>query len=459
MRRRTKVVLASAIAVTVVGGGVAVPLFADFSRNEEAATAETGLRAETVVRGSLAAGTVISGSVSRGGAEPLNGTAEGILTSLPTPGAVIEPGDRIFESNGLPTFLLQGSVPLWRPLQLGSRGKDVQSLNTSLSAAGLLDGALADDVFGPGTSAAVAALYRAAGYVPPSGTEEGVERIEAASEAVDVARDALTEAEDALVRAGAPDATGQADGDDASAAPDRGGLEKALSEAATTLDEAEQDLAIAQAEHISPSDVVILDVPRLRVEAVPVRVGDPAGGEILRWTGTGVHVEATITRSQQASLSGGDAVRITLPNGDGVEGVIASTDSGGRPDKEAGAAGGADGGAAEGGAAEGGAAEGGVPGSDTVVVRIDAESQSAISELVGAAVRVEVTTASVVDVLVVPVTALVALAEGGYAVEKVVPGAPAGSGTLVPVEVGLVAEARVEVKSSQLREGDEVLVP
>jgi peptidoglycan hydrolase-like protein with peptidoglycan-binding domain len=59
------------------------------------------------------------------------------------------------------------------------------------------------------------------------------------------------------------------------------------------------------------------------------------------------------------------------------------------------------------------------------------------------------------DVLAVPVNALLALLEGGYAVERV---AASGSLDLVSVEVGLFADGWVEVRG-ELAAGDEVVVP
>lgn len=56
---------------------------------------------------------------------------------------------------------------------------------------------------------------------------------------------------------------------------------------------------------------------------------------------------------------------------------------------------------------------------------------------------------------VVPVRALVALAEGGFAVEKVVDGTP----TLVAVELGSFDDGMVEVVDGDLTPGDEVVVP
>lgn len=72
----------------------------------------------------------------------------------------------------------------------------------------------------------------------------------------------------------------------------------------------------------------------------------------------------------------------------------------------------------------------------------------------------DVTTATVTvtevvasDVLIVPVGALLALAEGGFAVEVVV----AGSSELVAVEVGEVVEAQAEV-AGDLHNGDSIVV-
>ena len=59
------------------------------------------------------------------------------------------------------------------------------------------------------------------------------------------------------------------------------------------------------------------------------------------------------------------------------------------------------------------------------------------------------------DVLAVPVNALLALLEGGYALERVT---DSGGITLVPVEVGLFADGWVEVRGD-VAAGDEVVVP
>jgi hypothetical protein len=59
------------------------------------------------------------------------------------------------------------------------------------------------------------------------------------------------------------------------------------------------------------------------------------------------------------------------------------------------------------------------------------------------------------DVLSVPITALLARPEGGFAVERVTGGASA----LVPVKTGLFAAGRVEISGEGIVEGTEVGVP
>ncbi len=85
------------------------------------------------------------------------------------------------------------------------------------------------------------------------------------------------------------------------------------------------------------------------------------------------------------------------------------------------------------------------------VVQVEvALGENAPEPLVGASVEVVVAVDERTDVLLVPVNALLALAEGGYALEVV---ADDGTTSLVPVETGLFAEGKVEVSSADIAEG------
>ncbi len=89
---------------------------------------------------------------------------------------------------------------------------------------------------------------------------------------------------------------------------------------------------------------------------------------------------------------------------------------------------------------------------EMVVTINDPEATVGLDE---APVDVDIVSDSASDVLAIPVAALLALAEGGYAVELV----DNGSTHLVGVETGLFADGLVEVKGNGLSAGDLVVVP
>lgn len=88
-----------------------------------------------------------------------------------------------------------------------------------------------------------------------------------------------------------------------------------------------------------------------------------------------------------------------------------------------------------------------------VTVRLD--QPEAVGDLTEAPVDVELVGSSVTDVLAVPVSALIALSDGGYAVE-----ADSGSGfRLVAVEPGFFADGLVEIDVDGVDTGDQVALP
>ena len=83
-------------------------------------------------------------------------------------------------------------------------------------------------------------------------------------------------------------------------------------------------------------------------------------------------------------------------------------------------------------------------------------SEPASPTWIGATVTVEITETLIIDALVVPATALLALVEGGSAVEVL---DADGSTRLVGVETGLFVDGDVEVISAELAAGLRVVVP
>ena len=76
--------------------------------------------------------------------------------------------------------------------------------------------------------------------------------------------------------------------------------------------------------------------------------------------------------------------------------------------------------------------------------------ENAPDELVGSPVDVVVETEERSDVLLVPVNALLALAEGGFGLEAV---HDDGTSEIVPVDTGLFANGKVEVSGDGIAEG------
>ena len=94
-------------------------------------------------------------------------------------------------------------------------------------------------------------------------------------------------------------------------------------------------------------------------------------------------------------------------------------------------------------------------GSTSFAVTIRLDDPAAVGDLTEAPVDVELVGSSVSDALVVPVSALVALSGGGYAIE-----ADSGSGfRLVAAEPGFFADGLVEIDVAGVEVGDQVALP
>jgi peptidoglycan hydrolase-like protein with peptidoglycan-binding domain len=175
----------------------------------------------------------------------------------------------------------------------------------------------------------------------------------------------------------------------------------------------------------------------VRVGELKTGVGDTArpGAPVFEATSTARQVAIDLDASRQPYVHVGDPVDIELPGGRTTTGRVASVG------KVATAASGSD------------PADDGSP---TVEVTVSLDKPKATGSLDQAPVVAHITTEVRKDVLAVPVNALLALAEGGYAVEV----ERDGRRGLVGVELGLFADGMVEVEGGGgLRAGDRVVVP
>jgi hypothetical protein len=166
------------------------------------------------------------------------------------------------------------------------------------------------------------------------------------------------------------------------------------------------------------------------------------GASVLTATSPVPVVFAMVPVSQEYLVRAGDEVTVTLPDGvTTTPGVVASVSS-------VAAGGGGSSGSSTGG-------QGGQGGQATVQMTVRLVRLAAADHLDQAPVTVSIVSAQARDVLAVPVSALVALAGGGYAVEVV----RGSSGYLVAVQAGLFSQTLVQVSGPGLIAGQRVEVP
>jgi hypothetical protein len=220
---------------------------------------------------------------------------------------------------------------------------------------------------------------------------------------------------------------------------------------------------------------VVFEPVALRVTSVPAQPGGAAqpGETVLEGTSTTRQVQVALDASQQTSMAVGDKVSITLPNNRTTPGVVSSVAKVATCPSSPGAGGS---GSSSAGPGADACSSGGSASAPIINVDVRPSDPAATGTWDQAPVQVGVTTASVPNAIVVPVTALLAQSSGRYAVEVVGPGAGEGAGSgasagagagggggnhLVPVSLGLFddADGLVQVMGRGLTGGQEVVVP
>jgi Putative peptidoglycan binding domain len=196
----------------------------------------------------------------------------------------------------------------------------------------------------------------------------------------------------------------------------------------------QESLGLEETGRLRPSDVVVQPAA-VRVTDQVAEPGGPASGPALTVGGTTRQVTVDLDATRQQMVQVGQKVEVELPDGSRTNGTVSAvgtvaetpTDDSGQDRPDA---------------------------TPTVDLTVTLDDPAAAGTLDQAPVKVWVVTSAATGVLAVPVDALLALAEGGYAVERVVPG-----GTeLVAVEIGAFADGWVQV-TGDLADGDEVVVP
>jgi Putative peptidoglycan binding domain len=173
-----------------------------------------------------------------------------------------------------------------------------------------------------------------------------------------------------------------------------------------------------------------------RVTNVQATLGGHAGTPVLTATSTTRQVSVNLNANRQSQVKTGDSVTITLPDGRTTPGAVASVGT----------------------VATAPTSTDGTNTAPTVAMAITPTRPQDTGSLDQAPVQVAITTATVADVLTVPVNALLALSGGGYAVEVA---DPDGTHHLVAVTLGIFDDAAglAQVSGSGLTAGQHVVVP
>ncbi|WP_245777622.1 peptidoglycan-binding protein [Lentzea xinjiangensis] len=192
---------------------------------------------------------------------------------------------------------------------------------------------------------------------------------------------------------------------------------------ATALKKWQKANGLEQTGKLGSGDVVV-QPGAIRVASLSGQLGSPAGGDLMKVTGTERAVTVELEQSKQRLAKQGEKVELSITGGKATTGTITGISRI--------------------------AGDQGQGQKSKIVLTISVDDAKAAEGLDSANVTALFTVAKKQNVLAVPIGALLALNEGGY-------GVVTEDGKTVPVEVGIFAKGRVEVRGDGLREGMKVV--
>ena len=486
--------IVGALLVAVV---VAIALAMTNSSDTSVTADSEELSTSTVRQQDLVVTETVSGTLGYGdaeaiafrtspaGVETVYGALSGVVTSAPNEGALVTAGDVLYEVNAAPVVVLYGDTPVYRSLdRRTSDGEDVMFLEQSLVDLGYdpdgdievdedfdsatraaiellqediganVDGgfSLGEMLFAPGPTYVAEALIGNGDQVQPGqpvialSAAPGGTFTEVAAEGAIVEQGGVLYRVDnrptVLMYGETPAYRAMTSGDEgtdiaqlqfalialgfASDDPETGVFDDATLEAVVAW----QLATGAHADGVVNVGEVVFLPDSLRVGEVIASAGETAmnGSPVIRTSASSTFVTVQLAAADQSLVAVDDSVDVELPDGTVVVGTVTSVGTVAQ------------------------ANQAGESFFEMIVTIDDSEATVGLDE---APVDVDIVSDSANNALAVPVTALLALSEGGYAVEVV----DGGSTQLVAVETGLFADGFVEITSTGLSAGDIVVVP
>ena len=377
----------------------------------------------------------------------LTAQSAGTVTDIVEPGTTLEQGDVIYRINGEPVVVMYGNVPAYRAMSDlrndNMMGTDVLQLEEALTDLGYDPDGLAavDEEFSDYTETLVELWQADIGAVEDGVVNLGevifvpgpVDVLEVSASVGDQLSPgrALVVVTDGEFMAGTDvlqleTALSDLGYDDAGLAVDG------------VFDEATKQAVLDwQTDSGIEADGVV-NLGEIIFQPGPVRIGDQLaapgssvnpGSPVLAISSADKVVTFNLPAADQDILAIGDSLVVELPDGSEVPATVTDIATVATISQDGNAA---------------------------FEVTIALDDPTVATGLDEAPVDIEVVSDSVQNVVAVPVASLLALAEGGYAVEV-----DAGNGTtrLVAVDPGFYADSMVEVTSTELQPGDLVVVP
>ncbi|MEY2968945.1 MAG: hypothetical protein RIQ64_1572 [Actinomycetota bacterium] len=206
----------------------------------------------------------------------------------------------------------------------------------------------------------------------------------------------------------------------------------------TTAIKAWQEKLDVTADGVLAASEVVFSPGAVRVSGYSSSVGSSASGNVLLVTDTDTVVSVSLNTSKASLAQDGASVTVTMADGTEMTGKITSiaAEASSSSSNQSGSGGNQS-----------------SQGSTTLAVKIILDKPVTAND--GTSVTVQLASSTAKDVIAVPVKSLVALVEGGFAVERVRSG---GDRTLVAVTPGVFASGWVEV-AGDVQVGDQVVVP
>ncbi len=191
---------------------------------------------------------------------------------------------------------------------------------------------------------------------------------------------------------------------------------------ATALKKWQKANGLDQTGKLAPGDVVV-QPGAIRVASLTAQLGAPAGGDLMKVTGTERAVTVELDQAKQRLAKQGEKVELSIVGGKPATGTITGVTR---------------------------VTGTGMDQKPKIVLTISVDDPKAAEGLDTANVTALFTVAIKQNVLAVPVGALLALNEGGYGLQT-------EDGKTVPVTLGIFAKGQVEVQGDGLREGMKVV--